>query len=209
MEFVVDNAWVRGVASWQPVTKLGGKDLSTFSCIAIWVTDNTVTAMVTDKFRMVFSRVEVSVYAPNEDGTPYLIPMDVFARFVTANKGAPDRRVVMVQVTDGTITVSDEVSGVSVSDKQPGNTYPKILDWVDNWQPAKQIENNAYWNMVLLADVYKFADPADGVPTAAKRDVAWNVTGGDSEVHSSAFRFDKGSPETFAVWVMPMKRPVR
>jgi hypothetical protein len=58
--------------------------------------------------------------------------------------------------------------------------------------------------MKRLADLHKFADPAVGVVTAARRDYAWNATAGNPEAYSKAWRFDQGSPDTFAVFVMPM-----
>ena len=208
MELNMNVGWVRGVSSWQPVTKLSKGALPALENVAVWVSDGTVTAMATDRYRMVYSLTRDVPGAVDAGSKPFLIPMDTFTRFVAATKHLQNGNKLLLSFADDEVSFDDNAGIRVVSPAIPGQ-YPKIQEWVASWVPASTVKNEATWNMKLLADIVKFCDPAHGLITAAKRDSSWDVTAGDPDVHSGAFRFDQGSPDTFAVWVMPVKRAVK
>jgi hypothetical protein len=208
MNTFVTVGWVRGVSSWQPITRLSKGGLPALENVALWVGDGQIVAMVTDRFRMIYSSIP-GFWESSPAEKPYLVPMDVFTRFVTASKGSGDKDKVTLRLEDDVVEFVDERTGTTISSACVVGQYPDIRGWVAKWTAATTVSSNATWNMKLLADVVKFADPATGVVTAAKRDVAWNVTAGDADAHSGAYRFDQGSPDTFAMYVMPVNRAVK
>jgi hypothetical protein len=78
-----------------------------------------------------------------------------------------------------------------------------VYSLVQEWQPNDD-GGVVTFNLNLVADVVKFANPREGVLTAARRDNMWDgVRGGSS---GGTWRFDKGNPETFGVLIQSPKR---
>jgi hypothetical protein len=199
----VDVKYARAIGSWSPIIQKTDKG-SLLGNVALWPGDGSLTTMVTDRYRMIYSNVPLSDVVDPVD-KPLLVPMDLFTRFVAACKALPDNAPVQIYFDDRNVWLAVPGSGVSLSESLTGGSFPDLVGWVASWVVAKNnVAPNFRWEMKRLADLHKFADPAAGVVTAARRDYGWNATVGDGDFHSAAWRFDQGSPDTFAVYVMPM-----
>lgn len=197
----VDLRFMRGVASWQPVTKKA-KGVPALEKISFEVADGKLTACVTDRYRIVYS---VSNNAG--DNETMVIPMAVIVQYVASVKHIKDDGVaVTVEVTDGTVVISGGGSTVSGSNPISGN-YPNIMKLVAGFQADEKTDNNVWFNMAMLADVVKFNDPLLSA-TDNKNGEAWRFRQRVALDTSSVvpYLLDRGSPETFGVLFQPNRK---
>jgi len=196
----VDMKWIRAVATWQPIAKLTGNSAPVLECVNIMIDGAELVASVTDRYRIVYSVVP-NAGDTSVTGVNVIVPMSMIVSFAAANKSIVNDMPVTIEVTDNVTRIS--CYGAVMSGDTVRGTFPKVYSLVQEWQPTDD-GGVATFNMNLLADVVKFANPREGVMTAARRDNMWDgVRGGNS---GGTWRFDKGSPETFGVLVQSPKR---
>jgi hypothetical protein len=196
----VDMKWVRAVGTWQPITKNTGGNYPVLEGVNVMVNGSDIVATVTDRYRIVYSVV------PNAGDTTVtdvnvIVPMTMLVSFAAANKNVEDRYPVTIEVSDDMTTIS--AAGAVLSGQTIRGQYPKVYSLAQEWQPSDD-GGVAMFNMKLVADVVKFANPIEGVLTAARRDDTWNSVRGGT--NGTVWRFDKGTPETFGVLIQSPKR---
>lgn len=191
--FTVDMKWIRAVATWQPITKNTGGNSPILEGVNVAVNGTEIVTTVTDRYRIVYAVTEntgdVSVSNVN-----VIVPMSMIVSFAAGNKNVVDDMPVVIEVTDDDTTISS--NGSMMSGATIRGQYPRVWQLVQEWQP-NDTGDTITFNMKLLADVVKFANPREGVPTAARRNNLWDsVRGGTS---GKTWRFDTGNPDVFGV----------
>ena len=195
----VDMKWIRGVATWQPIAKnVDGAPV--LHGVNVLIEGAELVASVTDRYRIVYS-VTPNAGDTTVTGVNVIVPMSMIVSFAAANKRVEDGYPITIVVEDDMTTISG--AGSVLSGGTIRGTFPKVYSLVQEWQPTDD-GGVATFNMNLLADVVKFANPREGVVTAARRDNMWDGLRGGSS--GGTWRFDKGSPETFGVLVQSPKR---
>ena len=199
----VDMKWVRAVATWQPVTKLTGGAAPVLEGVNVLVNGNEIVTTVTDRYRIVYS------VTPNAGDTTVtdvnvIVPMSMIVSFAAGNKTVVNDMPVTIDVTDEVTTIS--ANGAVVSGYGIRGQYPRVWQLAQEWQP-NDTGDTITFNMNLLADVVKFANPREGVVSAARRDNMWDCVRGGT--NGGTWRFDKGNPDTFGVIVQSPKRAIR
>ena len=198
----VDMKWVRAVGTWQPVTKnVDGAPV--LEGVNVLVNGGDIVATVTDRYRIVYSVV------PNAGDTTVtdvnvIVPMSMLVSFAAANKNVEDRYPVTIEVSDDMTTVT--CGGAVMSGQTIRGLYPKVYSLAQEWQPSDE-GGMVLFNMKLVADVLKFANPLEGVLTAARRNDTWDSVRGGT--NGTVWRFDKGTPEKFGVLIQSPKRGMR
>jgi hypothetical protein len=191
--------WIRGVATWQPIAKnVDGAPV--LHGVNVLIEGAELVASVTDRYRIVYS-VTPNAGDTTVTGVNVIVPMSMIVSFAAANKRVEDGYPITIVVEDDMTTISG--AGSVLSGGTIRGTFPKVYSLVQEWQPTDD-GGVATFNMNLLADVVKFANPREGVVTAARRDNMWDGLRGGSS--GGTWRFDKGSPETFGVLVQSPKR---
>jgi hypothetical protein len=195
----VDMKWIRAVATWQPVTK-NVDNTFVLEGVNVMVEGDSVIATVTDRYRIVYS-VSPNAGDTTVTGVNVIVPMSMIVSFATANKNIDNGMPVTIEVVENVTRIS--CFGAVISGDTVRGQYPRTYSLVQEWQPTDE-GGGVMFNMKLLADVVKFANPIEGVVTAARRDDKWNATRGGSS--GGTWRFDKGNPDVFGVIVQSPKR---
>lgn len=189
--------FVRGVASWKPITDKGGKSLPALSMVGFIVETDKVTVTVTDKYRMVYA-VIVGDFA-DSDGEVFAVPMSLFTRFVAGSKNVAGG--VSVDFVFGGVSVAVTGGGLSMSEELYRGAFPAVTKVIQEWVEAAD-SGDVCFDMGLVADVVKISNPFERFYTVGKRNNSWRMVSGDV---SKAVRFDRGVPEKFGVLVQPKK----
>lgn len=194
--FIETNVdFVRGVASWKPITDKGGKSLPALGMVGFGVAEDKVTVTVTDKYRMVYAVIDGDF--ADSVGEVFAVPMSLFTRFVLGCKNVGGGVSVTIDFTD---EVSLTGGGLSISEGLYGGSFPRVTEVINGWLPADTGE--VMFDMGLVADVVKISNPFERFDTVGKRNNSWRMVSGDV---SKAVRFDRGVPEKFGVLVQPKK----
>jgi hypothetical protein len=199
MKITTDMAFVRSIATWQPITKNAGTGPGVLENVAIMEDGaGTLLVMATDRFRLIYAR-----YVPNGleqfDGKK-LIPMTIFSDMVATNKTLKDYAEVVFEFSEEKLSVTVG-GGVRTEYDAVRLQYPALENILQEFVADNTWPNDFKINMKLLADLPKFANPNVGVTTAAKRDYGWISTLGVNR----AIRFHQGDMYRFGVVIMTMK----
>jgi hypothetical protein len=196
----VDMKWIRAVGTWQPITKNTGGNSPVLEGVNIMIDGDTIIATVTDRYRIIYSVVpnagDMTVTDVN-----VVVPMSMLVSFAAANKNIDDGYPVTIDVNDYMTTFT--CGEIVMSGQTIRGQYPKVYALAQEWQPSVD-GGVAMFNMKLVADVVKFANPIEGVLTAARRNDTWDSVRGGA--NGTVWRFDKGTPETFGVLIQSPKR---
>lgn len=201
----VNMDFVRGVASWAAVTKLG-KDYPALNGVNIRrVEDNTTEWVVTDRYRIVYARHNSGLATDMADDTSVTIPMDMFTNFAAGNKSLDGGVTVTISFDTDSLEVSFETYAGKVTGSLIRGQYPRVGELVANWRAADTLVNDISLDMRRLADVVKFANPNSKFTTPAKQPSVWRMVRGVSNEgkRDGAVRFDLGNPELFCVLFQP------
>lgn len=189
----VDMKWIRAVATWQPVVKNVGGNAPVLEGVNVMVNGGEIVTTVTDRYRIVYAVTE-NMGDTSVTDVNVVVPMSLIVSFATGNKNMVNDMPVTIDVNDETTTIS--AIGAIISGNTIRGQYPRVWQLVQEWQP-NDTGDTITLNMKLLADVVKFANPREGVPTAARRNNLWDcVRGGMS---GKTWRFDTGNPDVFGV----------
>jgi hypothetical protein len=196
--FIETNVdFVRGVASWKPITDKGGKSTLPLGMVAFIVDTDKVTVTVTDKYRMVYAVIDGDF--SDSAGKTFAVPMSLFTRFVAGSKNVTGGVSVQLQV-HGTSVMSIEGAGLYISEELYGGSFPTVTKVIHEWVAGDSAE--LMFDMALVSDVVKLGNPFERFDTVGKRNNSWRMLSGDV---SKAVRFDRGVPEKFGVLVQPKK----
>ncbi len=196
--FIETNVdFVRGIASWKPITDKGGKSLPALGMVSFTFTDDSLTVAVTDKYRLVYA--VMSGDFRESSGRTDVVPMSLFVSFVNATKQANGGQV--VEFVFGGVSVAVTGCGVSMTEELYRGAYPNLSVVFDSWQPATD-SGEVFFDMGLVSDVVKIGNPFEKQVTVGKRNNSWRMVRGEV---SRAVRFDRGEPDKFAVLVQPKK----
>jgi hypothetical protein len=187
--------FVRGVASWKPITDKGGKSMPALGMVGFIVEADKVTVTVTDKYRMVYAVLDGDF--SESAGEVFAVPMSLFTRFVLGCKNVGNGLPVTIDFTD---SVSVTGAGLSISEVLFGGSFPRVTEVIGSWVAGSSDE--VLFDMALVADVVKLGNPFERHETVGKRNNSWRMLSGDV---SKAVRFDRGVPEKFGVLVQPKK----
>lgn len=193
----VDVRFMRGVATWQPITKLN-KNVAALECVSLVVADNKLSAFVTDRFRVVYSVTEYS-----GDDETITMPMSLVVQFVSGVKQLKsDNNPVTIENLDGTVTISG--GGVTVSGVAFTGHYPNVMSLVQGFEPAIETNNTVWFDMARMGDVVKFHDPSLSL-TENKNNVVWRFRqrNNPNDKGFAPWLLDKGSPDSFGVLIQP------
>ena len=196
-KFETNMGFVRAVASWQPITKNAAGNMA-LENIAIMIDGDEILVMATDRYRAIYARV-TPTHMDKWEGKK-LFPISVFTDAVTVHKTIRDQEVVVFDMPNDTSSFTVTVVGKILEYATPMSSFPALENLLADWKRVETWPNDKKMNMKLLADLTKFADPNEGVVTAAKRDYGWIMSLGES----SAIRFHQGNIERFGILVMPM-----
>lgn len=190
--------FVRAIATWQPITKLAAGNAALENVMVMCDGDGDILLAVTDRYRLLYARVTPG-HMETWDGKK-LIPMKDVTDTVLLNKTLRDHETVVFDMADNEATYTITVGQKTVTYDVVGSTYPALENLLNNWVRVDTWPNDTKLNMKLLADLHKFANPNEGVTTAAKRESGWTMTVGESK----AIRFHQGNMERFGVLFQPM-----
>ena len=190
--------FVRGVASWKPITDKGGKSMPALGMVSFAVAEDKVTVAVTDKYRMVYAVIDGDF--SDSVGEVFAVPMSLFTRFVLGCKNVGNGLPVKIEIM-GSSVMSIEGAGLAISEELFGGSYPTVSKVIDSWV-AGDNDGEVLFDMVLVADVVKLGNPFERFDTVGKRNNSWRMVSGGV---SKAVRFDRGVPEKFGVLVQPKK----
>lgn len=199
--FIETNVdFVRGVASWKPVTDKGGKYLPALGAVSFTVEEDKVTVAVTDRYRIVYA-VIVGDFSDSV-GETLVVPMEVFTRFTNGAKGLNGGLSVSIGIKDNEVTIRSD--SFTVVEGVVSVAYPKIVSLVNDWEQG-DTTGELFVDMVLLGEVVKLTNPFERQVTVGKRNNAWRVLRGKSVTvgREGALRLDRGVPERFGVIVQP------
>lgn len=197
--FVETNVdFVRGVASWKPITDKGGKSLPALGMVSFTIKDGKLQVAVTDKYRLVYAVTNHGFSGGVVSGS-YLVPMSLFVSFVNATKHLNGGLAVEFHFDNGNVTLNS--GGITMSEELYRGNYPNVSGLFDSWQPATD-GGELLFDMGLVSDVVKLANPFERFVTVGKRNNSWRMLRGSV---STAVRFDRGNAEVFGVLVQPKK----
>lgn len=198
--FTMNTDFVRGVATWKPVTDKGGKSLPVLGAV-IFTADSAgmVYATATDKVRLVYAAIPGS--APLTDS--FAVGHGVFARFAAATKSVHGGDTVTATVTDGVFTL--EGGGVTLTEPIISGNIPKVGGLVGDWQADDTVCGDMVFDMELLSGVVKLGNPYEAQVPAARRNNKWVVrrSAARGERVQGSVRFDRGNPLVFGVIMQP------
>lgn len=193
--FVGNNIdFVRGIASWKPITDKGGKSLPALGMVSFTIKDGKLQVAVTDKYRLVYAVTNHGFSAGVVSGS-YLVPMSLFVSFVNATKHLNGGLAVEFHFDNGNVTLNS--GGITMSEELYRGNYPNVSALFDSWQPATD-GGELLFDMGLVSDVVKLANPFERFVTVGKRNNSWRMVRGSV---STAVRFDRGNAEVFGVLV--------
>jgi len=197
-KFETNMAFVRALASWQPITKNASGSLA-LENIAMIIDGNDILITATDRYRLIYARV-TPVHMERWQGKK-LFPMIVFTNAVRMNTKLADQVAVVFDMPDDATSYTVTIAGQTVTYDTPTALFPALENLLNEWKRVETWPNDNKLNMKLLADLPKFANPNVGVETAAKREYCWTMTIGESR----AIRFHQGNMERFGLLFMTMK----
>lgn len=197
--FVETNVdFVRGVASWKPITDKGGKSLPALGMVSFTFRDGEMRVAVTDKYRLVYA-VTNHGFSAGIVSASYVVPMSLFVSFVNATKSANGGQ--SVEFVFGGVSVAVTGCGVSMTEELYRGAYPNLSTVFEGWQPATD-SGEVCFDMGLVSDVVKIGNPFERFVTVGKRNNSWRMVRGDV---TTAVRFDRGNADSFGVLVQPKK----
>lgn len=197
--FVETNIdFVRGVASWKPITDKGGKSLPALGMVSFTINDGKLKVAVTDKYRLVYAVTNNGFSAGVVSGS-YLAPMSLFVSFVNATKHLNGGLAVEFHFENDNVTMNS--GGITMSEELYRGAYPDVSAVFEKWQPASD-GGELFFDMGLVSDVLKIANPFERFVTVGKRNNSWRMVRGSV---STAVRFDRGNAEVFGVLIQPKK----
>lgn len=197
--FVETNVdFVRGIASWKPITDKGGKVMPALGMVSFTIRDGELRVAVTDKYRLVYAVTNHGFSGGVVSGS-YVVPMSLFVSFVNATKHLNGGLAVGFSFDEDKVTVTS--GGVSLSEGLYRGSYPDVFAVFDKWQPATD-SGEVLFDMGLVSDVVKLGNPFERFVTVGKRNNSWRMVRGSV---SSAVRFDRGNADVFGVLVQPKK----
>lgn len=197
--FVETNVdFVRGVASWKPITDKGGKLLPALGMVSFTFCDGEMRVAVTDKYRLVYA-VTNHGFSAGIVSASYVVPMSLFVSFVNATKHLNGGLAVGFEFDSENVTMS--CGGVTMSEQLYRGSYPNLSTVFEGWQPATD-SGELLFDMGLVSDVVKLGNPFERFVTIGKRNNSWRMVRGDV---STAVRFDRGNADSFGVLVQPKK----
>jgi len=194
--FIETNVdFVRGIASWKPITDKGGKSTLPLGMVAFIVENDKVTVTVTDKYRLVYAVIDGDY--SDSAGKTFAVPMSLFTRFVLGCKNVGNGLPVRLEIM-GSSVMSIEGAGLAISEELFGGSYPTVTKVIREWVVGDSSE--LLFDMALVSDVVKLGNPFERFDTVGKRNNSWRMVSGGM---SKAVRFDRGVPEKFGVLVQP------
>jgi hypothetical protein len=194
--FIETNVdFVRGVASWKPITDKGGKGLPALGMVAFIVENDKVTVTVTDKYRMVYAVIDGDF--ADSAGEVFAVPMSLFVRFVAGCKNMAGGLSVTIDFTDEVVVTG---AGLSMSEPLFGGAFPRVTEVIGAW--VEGVGAELMFDMALVSDVVKLGNPFERFDTVGKRNNSWRMVSGEV---SKAVRFDRGNADKFGVLVQPKK----
>lgn len=192
MQLEISLYRLRGIATWQPVTKLAGDRVPALESVQFYIEDGKVSACVTDRFRIVYHRFETD---STEHGA-ILVPMSLIVQFLTAVKSEKND-IAQVTIEHDGERVSLKLRDTEVGTSVHHSSYPAVMSLVDAFTVAEDGDSTMRWNMKLMADIVKFADPSNPM----NKDTGWTM---EKNGVATSYRFHKGFPGSFGVLFQKM-----
>ena len=201
----VSLSYLRSIASWKPFTT----NDATPTLMNVWfsVADNKLTAVVTDRYRIVMRTDVIGgefVNSVDYLGDGIQVPIASIIQYVTATKAEKYARGLSVDIDADVDAREVVISGVGTTVRSVyyNGSFPKVVGLVDVWEVNPNPVNPVGFDVVRVGDFAKLISPSTG----KKYSTSWKFEQGKGSMpdKSGSYRLTNAEDENVIALIQPV-----